>query len=142
MLYLWDMRRQPVEEAVADYYNSLYSEEETAAPGPDPLLEELVAGVVAKAPELDALIAKHAANWRMDRMPAVDRNVLRLAVYEMTFHGTPAPVAIDQALELARRFCGDESVGFVNGVLDAVRKGQASRPGNVSVIPEAPPRGE
>ena len=56
----------------------------------------------------------------------VDRNLLRLAVYEMLYQGTPAAVAIDQALELARRFSGDESVGFVNGVLDAVAKGRGA----------------
>jgi len=55
-------------------------------------------------------------------MPAVDRNVLRLSVYEVTRGGTPAAVAIDEALELARKFAGEESVQFVNGVLDAVRR--------------------
>jgi N utilization substance protein B len=55
-------------------------------------------------------------------MPAVDRNILRLAVYEMTDLATPAPVVIDEALELARQFSGDESVSFINGVLDAVHR--------------------
>jgi N utilization substance protein B len=55
-------------------------------------------------------------------MPAVDRNVLRLAVYEMLRTETPAPIVIDEAIELARRFAGEESVQFVNGVLDAVRR--------------------
>ena len=61
-------------------------------------------------------------NWRLERMPAVDRNILRLAVYEMTDLETPAPVVIDEALELARQFSGDESVSFINGVLDAVHR--------------------
>ena len=126
VLYLWDMRRQTVEDAVHSYYDSLYSEEEEVKPDSDPFMEELVAGTVGKLPELDAVITKYAANWRMDRMPMVDRNLLRLAVYEMLHHGTPAAVAIDQALELARRFSGDESVGFVNGVLDAVAKGRGA----------------
>ena len=56
-------------------------------------------------------------------MAAVDRSILRLAVYEMTGVGTPAPVVIDEALELARQFSGDESVSFINGVLDAVHRG-------------------
>ena len=59
----------------------------------------------------------------MERMPAVDRNILRLAVYEMTHGGTPAAVAIDEALELARKFSSEESVQFVNGVLDAIHRG-------------------
>lgn len=124
VLYLWDMRRQPVEEAIADFYSSLYSEEETDKPDVDPFMEALVAGTVANIPELDELITKYASNWRIDRMSAVDRSLLRLAIYEMLHYNTPAPVAIDQALELARKFCGDEAVGFVNGVLDAVRKGR------------------
>ena len=126
MLYLWDMRRQTVEDAVGSYYDSLYSEEEEVMPDSDPFMEELVAGTVAKIPELDEVITKHASNWRLDRMPMVDRNLLRLAVYEMLYQGTPTVVAIDQALELARRFSGDESVGFVNGVLDAVAKGRGA----------------
>ena len=127
VLYLWDMRRQTVEDAVQAYYDSLYSEEEEVKPDSDPFMEELVAGTVAKMPELDEAITRNAANWRLDRMPVVDRNLLRLAVYEILFVGTPAAVAIDQALELARRFSGDESVGFVNGVLDAVAKGRAAK---------------
>ena len=126
MLYLWDMRRQTVEDAVGSYYDSLYSEEEEVKPDSDPFMEELVAGAVAKISELDEVITKHASNWRLDRMPMVDRNLLRLAVSEMLYQGTPTAVAIDQALELARRFSGDESVGFVNGVLDAVAKGRGA----------------
>ncbi len=124
VLYLWDMRRQTVEDAIAAYYGSLYSEEEEAKPESDPFMEQLVAGTVANIPELDELISKHASHWRIDRMPVVDRNLLRLALFEMLRHATPAPVAIDQALELARRFSGDESVAFVNGVLDAIAKGR------------------
>ncbi len=59
-------------------------------------------------------------------MPVVDRNILRLAVYEMTHEDTPAAVVIDEALELARKFSGEESVQFVNGVLDAIRRESAA----------------
>jgi N utilization substance protein B len=72
--------------------------------------------------EVDERIARHAEHWKMARMPAVDRNILRLAVYEMLRTDTPPAVIIDEALELARRFAGEESVHFVNGVLDAVRR--------------------
>ncbi len=71
---------------------------------------------------IDQRIQEKSENWRLERMPAVDRNILRLAVYEMTGVGTPAPVVIDEALELARQFSGDESVSFINGVLDAVHR--------------------
>ena len=73
--------------------------------------------------EIDALLAAHAQNWRVERMAVLDRLVLRLAVYEfLTAPDTPPKVIINEALELARSFSGDEAVGFVNGILDAVRK--------------------
>jgi transcription antitermination protein NusB len=119
ILYLWDARRQPLPEVIDAYYDTLYSEER---PERDPFAADLVHGVVDHLAGIDERIARHAEHWRMERMPAVDRNVLRLAVYEMVHGGTPAPVTIDEALELARRFSSEESVQFVNGVLDAVRR--------------------
>ena len=83
---------------------------------------ELVAAVTSRAQTLDALLAAHARNWRVSRMPAVDRNVLRLAVYELRDTQTPVAVVIDEAVDLARRFGGDASPAFVNGVLDAVAR--------------------
>lgn len=71
--------------------------------------------------EVDALIQKHAQNWRMERMPVVDRNLLRTAVAEMLgYPKTPAAVIINETLEIARRYAAPESVNFLNGVLDAV----------------------
>ena len=125
ILFLWDARKQPVDEAIDDYYNSLFSEEQ---PGRDPFVAHLVRGTVEHLAEVDEQITKHAEHWRMERMPAVDRNILRLAVFEMTRAGTPAPVTIDEALELARKFSSEESIQFVNGVLDAVRREIPSPP--------------
>ena len=119
ILFLWGARRQPVHEAIDAYYDTLYSEE---SPARDPFVADLVRGTVEHAAAIDEQISKHAQHWRMERMPVVDRNVLRLAVFEMTRVGTPAAVAIDEALELARKFSGEESVQFVNGVLDAIRR--------------------
>jgi transcription antitermination protein NusB len=119
ILYLWDARRQPPAEAINAYYDTLYSEEQ---PERDPFVASLVHGVVENIAEVDEQITKHAEHWRMERMPAVDRNILRLAVWEMSRGGAPAPVAIDEALELARKFSNEESVQFVNGVLDAVHR--------------------
>jgi len=121
ILYQWDMRKQPVDESIETFYGTLFSEEGAVTP-PDAFLEELVRGTVEKAAEIDALISGHAEHWRLERMPAVDRNILRLAIYEMRYTGTPAAVVIDEALELARRFSTEESVQFVNGVLDAVHR--------------------
>ncbi len=122
ILYQWDMRKQPVDESIDAFYGTLFSEEGSAAPPRDEFLEALVRGTVEKSPEIDALISGHAEHWRLERMPAVDRNILRLAVYEMRHTETPAAVVIDEALELARRFSTEESVQFVNGVLDAVHR--------------------
>jgi N utilization substance protein B len=83
---------------------------------------QLVAGVAARAAELDEIVGQHARNWRVSRMAAVDRNVLRLAVYELTDTETPVAVVIDEAVDLARRFGSDTSPSFVNGILDAIAR--------------------
>lgn len=83
---------------------------------------ELVTGVVARLPELDALVSLHARNWRVSRMAVVDRNVLRLGAHELRDTQTPVAVVIDEAVDLARRFGSDRSPSFVNGVLDAIAK--------------------
>jgi N utilization substance protein B len=119
ILYSFDARKQPVDEALNAYYDTLYSEEH---PERDPFVADLVRGTIEHLSEVDGRISRHAEHWRMERMPTVDRNILRLAVYEMTRGGTPAAVAIDEALELARRFSSEESVQFINGVLDAVHR--------------------
>jgi len=125
ILYSFDARKQSVDEALNAYYETLYSEEK---PERDPFVDNLVRGTVENLPAVDSSITKHAEHWRMDRMPAVDRNILRLAVYEMTRGGTPAAVAIDEALELARKFSSEESVQFINGVLDAVHRESGQTP--------------
>lgn len=119
ILFLWDIRREPVDDVLDAYYETLYSEEH---PGRDPFVSELVHGTIAHLGDIDDRITRHTEHWRLERMPGVDRNILRLAVYEMTQAGTPAAVAIDEALELARKFSNEESVQFVNGVLDAVHR--------------------
>jgi N utilization substance protein B len=122
VLYQWDMTKQPVEEAIAAYYDSLYSEEHAEPPARDAFMEELAKGASLMAADLDKRIEHNSQHWRLERMPPVDRNILRLAIFELTKQKTPAAIVIDEALELARQFAGDESVGFINGVLDAVHK--------------------
>ncbi len=123
VLFSCDVRKQPVDEAIAAFYKTLDSEEEEPKPGePDEFMESLVRGAIGQAADIYKRIAAKSEHWRLERMPAVDRNILRLAVYEMSELGTPAPVVIDEALELARKFSSDESVSFINGVLDAVRR--------------------
>jgi transcription antitermination protein NusB len=124
VLFLWDQRKQEIGEAISSFYETLGSEEEQpSSTPPDEFMETLVRGASAKSGEIDQRITEKSDNWRLERMPAVDRNILRLAVYEMSELQTPAPVVIDEALELARQFSGDESVSFINGVLDAVHRG-------------------
>jgi len=122
VLFEWDMRRDPVDRAISHYYETLYSEESEKQPKPDRFMEELVRGTVANADEIDKKIEAKSEHWRLQRMPVVDRNILRLAIYELTQQAVPAPVIIDEALELARQFSGDESLSFINGILDAVHR--------------------
>jgi N utilization substance protein B len=122
ILFQWDARKGPIEDAIFSFYDTLYSEQSETPPAPDEFVERLVKGVVENIAEIDRRLAQHAEHWRIERMPAVDRNVLRLAIYEMMALDTPPPVAIDEAIELARRFSGEESVQFINGVLDAAKR--------------------
>jgi N utilization substance protein B len=81
----------------------------------------LVRGVAAQRDELDARLAKQTDHWRLERMAAVDRNILRLALYELLFaRETPSLVVIDEAVEIAKRFGSERSSQFVNGILDGV----------------------
>ena len=84
--------------------------------------KELVHGVTNHRDNLDERIAARAKNWRISRMAAVDRNILRLATYELAHTDTPDTVVLDEAVELARRFGDDPSPAFVNGILDAIAK--------------------
>lgn len=124
------MTKQPVDQAISSFYETLYSgenESESAdveeKPGRDEFMEELAKGTSDMATDIDHRITSKSENWRLERMPAVDRNILRMAIYEMSREETPAAVVIDEALELARQFSGEESVSFINGILDAVHKG-------------------
>jgi len=88
-----------------------------------PYALELLEGMVGRRAEVDALISESASNWRLSRIAATDRNILRLAVFEMMVENdVPDQVAINEAVEIAKRFAGDDSPSFINGVLDAVRK--------------------
>ena len=128
VLYQCDVRQVRPDQAISDFYGSLYSEESENEIGKDEFMEELVDGVNRNRQEIDKLLQNASENWRVERMPAVDRNILRLASYEMLAGHLPAPVVIDEALELARRFSGDESVSFVNGVLEGVKRQLAATP--------------
>ena len=122
MLYQWEVGRSSAEESVGTYWPEHDADHEL----PDPLRDfanGLVRGTAARVKAIDAILTAHAQNWRVERMAVIDRLVLRLAIYELLAEAeTPARVIINEALELARTYSGDEAVGFVNGILDAVRK--------------------
>lgn len=83
--------------------------------------EELVRGVESNLEEIDQLIEKTSINWRLDRMPRVDRNVLRIAVFELVHHSeVPVAVAINEAIEIGKRYGSEDSGSFINGILDRV----------------------
>ena len=120
MLYQWEVGRVTVDEAVQTYWPARDGSIDADARA---FADALVRGTTAHVAEADELIGRHARNWRLERMPIIDRLVLRMAIYELTREPpTPAKVVINEAIELARTFSGEEAVPFVNGVLDAVRK--------------------
>ena len=116
------MNKGRVEDAISSFYDTLNSEGDEADTGPDEFMEELAKGTSQMTPDIDHQITAKSENWKLERMPIVDRNILRMAIYEMNHRETPPAVVIDEALELARQFSGEESVSFINGVLDAVHK--------------------
>jgi transcription antitermination factor NusB len=85
--------------------------------------DALVRGTKANQPKIDELITRFAERWDLDRMAVVDRNILRAGIFELLWGGAvPPKVAINEALEIARRFSTEEAVGFINGLLDRVRR--------------------
>ncbi len=96
---------------------------DTVDPEPlDGFARALVEGVSDHRDEIDRLISQFARKWSIPRMPVVDRNVLRLATYELLYDTTPAAIVIDEAVELAKALSTDNSAGYVNGVVDAIRR--------------------
>ena len=88
---------------------------------------ELVIGVLRHREAIDSVLTKKLENYRLERLAAVDRNILRLAIYEILFReDVPNPVVINEAIEIAKRFASTDSSSFVNGLLDSIRKSQLS----------------
>src|SRR5713101_5700308 len=119
MLFQADMGRQSAE----DVRRSFWKERSSVGADVRGFAEDLFRVATDRTAEIDGLIERHTEHWRMDRMAAVDRNILRAAVGELLgFPGTPRAVIINEALEIARKFSSPESVQFINGVLDSVGK--------------------
>ena len=118
LLYAWETGGQAAPDAVQARLERLTE----GRPEVRSLAAELFKGVVAERDRLDAVFAPAALHWRLERIAVLDRNILRLGVYELVHHRVPPKVAIDEALWLAHRFGGLQSPAFVNGVLDQVAR--------------------
>jgi N utilization substance protein B len=117
MLFQWDMTRQSPARIEGNFWKTARAAETTRK-----FAHELFVGAVAQADTADALIAELSANWRLERLAAIDKSILRLAIYEFRFGTAPPKVAIDEALELAKKFSSEDAPAFLNGILDAALK--------------------
>ncbi|MCX3062986.1 transcription antitermination factor NusB [Streptomyces beihaiensis] len=116
ILFEADQRGVDVLTVLADWVR--HSRTDTRQPPVSEYTMELVEGYAAQATRIDELIAQYAVGWTLDRMPVVDRNILRLGAYELVWvDGTPDAVVLDEAVSLAKEFSTDESPAFVNGLL-------------------------
>lgn len=117
MLFQWDMSHQDFAKLEAKFWKSAKAADNTRA-----FANQLFEGSAKDVAALDEIIVKHSENWRFERLAAIDRAVLRLAIYEMRQAETPAKVVLNEAVDLAKKFSSEEAGAFVNGVLDAVHK--------------------
>lgn len=124
ILYQLDITKDPPEEGLG-----IFLKNHRVPVSSQAFLETLVRGTSGHLAEIDTLLSKHATNWSLNRMAVVDRNILRLAAFELLFgNETPPKVAINEAVELAKRFGTPDSGKFVNGVLDSLHKAEKPQP--------------
>ena len=118
MLYQAEASSTPIGEVAAAFWEGREAPEDVRG-----FADRLALGTVASLEAIDAILAESLENWRLERLAIVDRNILRLAVFEFLHEtDTPPIVVIDEAIEVARRYGGEDSWQFANGILDAVRK--------------------
>jgi transcription antitermination protein NusB len=120
MLFQADMGKHSPDQVRATFWKSV----DAVEPEVRGFAEDLFRAALERQEQIDELIAANSRHWRIERMPAVDRNLLRMAVGEMLgFKSTPFPIVINEALEIARRYSAPESINFLNGILDAIAHG-------------------
>lgn len=134
MLFAADVAEMPADEVVRSYWAELGESDldETARE----FATRLAARTLSNLELLDERIRSRAEHWRISRMAVVDRNILRLAVYEFLYEPTPRTVAINEALEIARRFSTYEATQFINGILDAIKRDLDEQQPQTNVQPE------
>lgn len=117
MLFQADLGKQTPEQVRATFWRA----GDAVEPEVRGFAEDLFRSASTHQERIDELIAANSRHWRLERMPAVDRNLLRMAIGEMlAFKSTPFPIVINEALEIGRRYCAPESINFLNGILDAI----------------------
>jgi len=118
LLYQWDLTREPMDRVAGLYWQVRTTTDETRR-----MAERLARGAQAELERIDRVIGETSRNWRFERIAAVDKNIMRIATYELMREAeTPPSVIIDEAVEIAKRFGEGDSPAFVNGVLDAVKR--------------------
>jgi N utilization substance protein B len=117
MLFQWDMSPQEPAKLEAKFWRGAKAADTTRK-----FANQLFEGACSEAEKLDALISAHAKDWRLERLAATDRAILRLAIHELRLAETPPKVVLNEAVELAKKFSSEEAAPFVNGILEAVRK--------------------
>src|SRR3977135_2298475 len=135
MLFAADVSQTAPDDLVRTYWGEL-GETEIEAPARE-FATRLAIGTLAHTTELDERIRLRAEHWRISRMAIVDRNILRLSVYEFLHEPTPRTVAINEALEIARRFSTYEATQFINGILDAIKRDLDEQQPQQDLQPEA-----
>jgi len=117
MLFQWDMSQKEATKLETDFWQAAKGAQEVRS-----FANQLFEGAAHDAANLDELIAKYAANWRLDRISAIDRAILRIALHELRATDTPPKIVINEAVDLAKKFSTEEAGGFVNGILDTYHK--------------------
>lgn len=119
MIYQWEVGGGAPDKVVADFFGGLAQDGPTEL---DPFAESLFRQVASDCDALDAVIRRHSKRWSLERIARVLRSLLRLAIAELHAGQTPAQVVIDEALEIGKRYVGDDSTPFLNGILEAARR--------------------
>ena len=117
MLFQWDMSQQDPAKLEAKFWKSAKAADKTRE-----FANQLFEGTAKEVAALDEIICKHCENWRFERLSAIDRAILRLAIHEISSPDTPPKVVLNEAVVLAKKFSSEQSGAFVNGVLDSVHK--------------------
>ncbi len=117
MLFQWEMSQQDFAKLEVKFWKGAKAADKTRA-----FANKLFEGTAKEAGALDEIIGKHCENWRFERLAAIDRAILRLAIHELRDGDTPPKVVLNEAIEMAKKFSSEEAGSFVNGILDTIHK--------------------